>query len=98
MQSSPEKSRVEDQKLKEVANDYGRLKWVESQFHADELHVGVDMAGSCPMSLGKIFILGASESAFQCNLSDQLKNFSHGDDTFIYLYICFIFYHKSSLI
>jgi len=57
------------------------------------------MAGGCPPVPWKIFILGAPESAFQCNLSDQLKNFSHGGGTFIYLiYICFIFYHKSAVI
>ena len=57
-----------------------------SQFHADELHVGVDMAGGCLPVPGKMFILGAPESAFQYNLSDQLKNFSHQGGTFIYLY------------
>lgn len=56
------------------------------------------MAGDYPLSQWEIFSLGASESAFQCNLSDQLKNFSHRGGTFIYLYICFIFYHKSAVI
>ena len=57
-----------------------------NQFHADELHVGVDMAGGCPPVPGKMFILGAPKSAFQYSLSDQLKNFSHRGGTFIYLY------------
>ena len=56
------------------------------------------MAGDYPLSQWEIFSLGASESAFQCNLSDQLKNFSHRGGTFIYLYICFIFYHKSAAV
>lgn len=54
-----------------------RLKMSGKPVHTDELHVGVDMAGGCPP------VPWALESAFQCNLSDQLKNFSHGGGTFI---------------
>ena len=66
---------------------------MESQFHADELHVGVDMAGGnySPVPR-KIFILGALESVFQCNLTDQLKNSSHGGGTFIYLSIHLLYF------
>lgn len=75
MQSSPEKSRVEDQKLKEVANDYGRLKWVESQFHADELHVGVDMAGSCPHVPGKNFYFRGFRKCISVQFKRPVKEF-----------------------
>lgn len=50
----------------------------------------VGMPGGCPPTPGKMFTLGALKSAFLCILSDQLKKFSHGGLTFIYLqYICF---------
>lgn len=47
---------------------------------------------------GKMFILGAPESAFQYSLSDQLKNFViEVVPSFTYT-ICFIFYHKSAAV
>lgn len=50
----------------------------------------VGMPRGCPPTPGKMFTLGALKSAFLCILSDQLKKFSHGGRTFIYLqYICF---------
>ena len=63
-----------------------RLKWVESQFYSDELHVRLGMAGGCPGPVpAKICLLGALElSACQCSISDELivKNFSRGGGTF----------------
>lgn len=52
-----------------------RLKWVESQFHADVLHVGVDMAGICPPVLGKNFYFRGFRKCISVQFKQPVKEF-----------------------